>query len=63
MDAKFVLVGLVVWAPSVTGELICAMLGLPVVVLGLSLLCKSHFKDLKLSKMQASQVNAGPHYA
>ncbi|GJQ67300.1 hypothetical protein Trydic_g8200 [Trypoxylus dichotomus] len=47
-------VGMIIWAPSVTGELICALLGLPIVVIGLTLLCKSHFKECKLSKMTPS---------
>ncbi|XP_011306437.1 uncharacterized protein [Fopius arisanus] len=33
------------WSPGVTGELICALLGLPVVLLGLGLLIRSHFRD------------------
>lgn len=37
--------GSISWAPSVTGELICALLGLPVVLLGLGLLVRSHFRD------------------
>ncbi|XP_053984953.1 uncharacterized protein LOC128879646 isoform X1 [Hylaeus volcanicus] len=37
--------GSISWSPSVTGELICALLGLPVVLLGLGLLVRSHFRD------------------
>ncbi|XP_012270816.1 uncharacterized protein LOC105694572 isoform X2 [Orussus abietinus] len=37
--------GTVSWSPGVTGELICALLGLPVVLLGLGLLIRSHFRD------------------
>ncbi|KAF7400518.1 hypothetical protein HZH66_005702 [Vespula vulgaris] len=37
--------GFIVWSPGVTGELICALLGLPVVLLGLGLLVRSHFRD------------------
>ncbi|XP_034941222.1 uncharacterized protein [Chelonus insularis] len=37
--------GTISWSPGVTGELICALLGLPVVLLGLGLLIRSHFKD------------------
>ncbi|XP_046395913.1 uncharacterized protein LOC124163213 [Ischnura elegans] len=32
-------------APAVTGELICALLGLPVVLVGLGLFCKSHWAE------------------
>ncbi|XP_048269299.1 uncharacterized protein LOC126925938 [Bombus affinis] len=35
----------ITWSPGVTGELICALLGLPVVLLGLGLLVRSHFRD------------------
>lgn len=34
------------WAPSISGELICSLLGLPIVLLGVGLLYKSHFKEL-----------------
>lgn len=37
--------GSIAWSPGVTGELICALLGLPVVLLGLGLLVRSHFRD------------------
>ncbi|XP_074097035.1 uncharacterized protein LOC141526128 [Cotesia typhae] len=37
--------GIITWSPGVTGELICALLGLPVVLLGLGLLIRSHFRD------------------
>ncbi|XP_043260048.1 uncharacterized protein LOC122401764 isoform X2 [Colletes gigas] len=37
--------GFISWSPAVTGELICALLGLPVVLLGLGLLVRSHFRD------------------
>ncbi|XP_076300500.1 uncharacterized protein LOC143218859 [Lasioglossum baleicum] len=37
--------GFIVWSPGVTGELICALLGLPVVLLGLGLLVRSHLRD------------------
>lgn len=30
----------------VTGELICSLLGLPIVLTGVVLLCKAHFKEL-----------------
>ncbi|XP_051163407.1 uncharacterized protein LOC127282886 [Leptopilina boulardi] len=37
--------GWITLSPGVTGELICALIGLPVVLLGLGLLTKSHFKE------------------
>ncbi|KAG7212621.1 hypothetical protein KM043_012910 [Ampulex compressa] len=37
--------GSISWSPGVTGELICALLGLPIVLLGLGLLIRSHFRD------------------
>lgn len=40
--------GSISWSPSVTGELICALLGLPVVLLGIGLLVRSHFRDTQL---------------
>ncbi|XP_066600836.1 uncharacterized protein [Prorops nasuta] len=40
--------GSILWSPGVTGELICALLGLPVVLLGLGLLVRSHFRDTQL---------------
>jgi len=40
--------GSISWSPGVTGELICALLGLPVVLLGLGLLVRSHFRDTQL---------------
>ncbi|XP_043271534.1 uncharacterized protein [Venturia canescens] len=47
--------GTISWAPGVTGELICALLGLPVVLLGLGLLIRSHFRD-----SQSSYQNVAP---
>ncbi|XP_017782880.1 PREDICTED: uncharacterized protein LOC108567119 [Nicrophorus vespilloides] len=46
--------GLLIWAPTLSGELICALLGLPIVLIGLALLCKSHFKDCHLSRISSS---------
>ncbi|XP_022908214.2 uncharacterized protein [Onthophagus taurus] len=51
-------IGLLDWSPSVTGELICALLGLPIVIIGLTLLCKNHFRDCKLSKMNMPCLTA-----
>ncbi|ERL87055.1 uncharacterized protein LOC109538624 [Dendroctonus ponderosae] len=39
--------GALVWAPKVRGEFICSIIGLPIVFLGLGLLCKAHFKDVR----------------
>lgn len=39
--------GLIIWNPSITGELICSLLGLPIVLLGVVLLFKSHFKEIE----------------
>lgn len=43
--------GFLVWSPSVTGELICSLLGLPIILIGLVLLCKSHFKDYQWCRL------------
>ncbi|XP_026465127.1 uncharacterized protein LOC113367762 [Ctenocephalides felis] len=40
-------VAIVEWGPAVTGEMICCLLGLPIVMLGTILLCKAHFRDCK----------------
>jgi hypothetical protein len=37
---------LIEWFPVVTGELICSLLGLPIVLTGVMLLCKAHFNEL-----------------
>lgn len=42
---KYLFSGWITLSPGVTGELICALIGLPVVLLGLGLLTKSHFKE------------------
>ncbi|PSN51618.1 hypothetical protein C0J52_09089 [Blattella germanica] len=43
--------GLVAWGPVVTGELICSILGLPIVLTGVVLLCKAHFKERSYGKV------------
>ncbi|CAG9854085.1 unnamed protein product [Phyllotreta striolata] len=43
-------IGLLIWSPSLTGELICAILGLPIMLVGLFLLCKAHLKNCQYSK-------------
>ncbi|KAJ6634875.1 hypothetical protein Bhyg_13456 [Pseudolycoriella hygida] len=35
----------IIWSPEVTGELICSLLGSPIVVLGLVLFSSAHFSD------------------
>nr|XP_012135690.1 PREDICTED: uncharacterized protein LOC100879956 [Megachile rotundata]XP_012135691.1 PREDICTED: uncharacterized protein LOC100879956 [Megachile rotundata]XP_012135692.1 PREDICTED: uncharacterized protein LOC100879956 [Megachile rotundata]XP_012135693.1 PREDICTED: uncharacterized protein LOC100879956 [Megachile rotundata]XP_012135694.1 PREDICTED: uncharacterized protein LOC100879956 [Megachile rotundata]XP_012135695.1 PREDICTED: uncharacterized protein LOC100879956 [Megachile rotundata]XP_01 len=54
--------GFISWSPGVTGELICALLGLPVVLLGLGLLVRSHFRDTQSSylTMQPPDVQCDP---
>jgi hypothetical protein len=42
------------WHPVVTGELICSILGLPVILVGVVLLCKAHFKELSYEKVVAT---------
>lgn len=37
-------VGLI-WAPEVSGELICSLLGTPIVFLGIGLLCRAYFNE------------------
>ncbi|CAK9818702.1 hypothetical protein ANTQUA_LOCUS9907 [Anthophora quadrimaculata] len=39
----------IIWSPEVTGELICAVCGLPVVLGGLALLVRFHFRDTQPS--------------
>ncbi|XP_017881155.1 uncharacterized protein LOC108625569 [Ceratina calcarata] len=54
--------GFIAWSPGVTGELICALLGLPVVLLGLGLLVRSHFRDTQpcYLTMQPPDVQCDP---
>ncbi|KAJ9575633.1 hypothetical protein L9F63_007494, partial [Diploptera punctata] len=42
---------LVQWHPVVTGELICSLLGLPIVLAGIVLLCKAHLKERSYGKV------------
>ncbi|KAJ8947418.1 hypothetical protein NQ318_009624 [Aromia moschata] len=55
--------GLLVWSPSLTGELICALLGLPIVIIGLFLLCKAHFKDYQWSRLSTTHIMPSNHFA
>ncbi|XP_025261758.1 uncharacterized protein LOC105258715 isoform X1 [Camponotus floridanus] len=53
--------GSISWSPGVTGELICALLGLPVVLLGLGLLVRSHFRDTQLPYQTIQPPDIQPH--
>lgn len=55
--------GFISWSPGVTGELICALLGLPVVLLGLGLLVRSHFRDTQLPYQTIQPPDVQPHEA
>ncbi|XP_066143297.1 uncharacterized protein [Euwallacea fornicatus] len=39
--------GDLVWSPKLRGEFICSIIGCPVVAVGLGLLCKAHFEDIR----------------
>jgi len=54
-------IGSISWSPGVTGELICALLGLPVVLLGLGLLVRSHFRDTQLPYQTIQPPDIQPH--
>nr|CAH7729638.1 unnamed protein product [Callosobruchus chinensis] len=55
--------GLLIWSPSITGELVCALLGLPIILVGLYLLCKSHFKDYQWSRIARTNVGSNNAFA
>ncbi|XP_063222685.1 uncharacterized protein LOC134531078 [Bacillus rossius redtenbacheri] len=42
---------LVEWSPSVSGELICSVLGLPIVLVGLVLFTKAHFWEMSYDRL------------
>jgi hypothetical protein len=44
------------WNPVVTGELICSILGLPIVLTGVGLLCKAFFKELSYGNVVVACV-------
>ncbi|XP_055842320.1 uncharacterized protein LOC129909273 [Episyrphus balteatus] len=46
LDTRNGLNAAIVWAPSVSGELICSLLGTPIVFLGIVFLFKSHYSDM-----------------
>lgn len=39
----YIIAAIIQWSPSVTGELICSLLGTPIVLLGIGLLTRAHF--------------------
>ncbi|KAL1490387.1 hypothetical protein ABEB36_013094 [Hypothenemus hampei] len=39
--------GVLVWAPKIRGEFVCSIIGCPIVSVGLGLLCKTHFEDIR----------------
>ncbi|CAG9771878.1 unnamed protein product [Ceutorhynchus assimilis] len=39
--------GALVWSPKIRGEFVCSVIGLPIVSIGLGLLCKAHFEDVR----------------
>ncbi|XP_055374954.1 uncharacterized protein LOC129607803 [Condylostylus longicornis] len=45
------------WAPSISGELICSLLGAPIVFLGLILLYRAHFGDMVRPPSRKSSSN------
>ncbi|XP_055912709.1 uncharacterized protein LOC129946522 [Eupeodes corollae] len=46
LDTRNGLNAAIVWAPSVSGELICSLLGTPIVFLGIVFLFKAHYSDM-----------------
>ncbi|XP_023023825.2 uncharacterized protein isoform X2 [Leptinotarsa decemlineata] len=52
-----------VWSPTITGELICSLLGLPIILVGLILLFKAHLKDYQWSRLGAAHIISGNHFA
>jgi hypothetical protein len=57
----FMQIGLLVWSPSFSGELISSFLGLPIVLAGLYVLCKSHFRDCYWSRMISNHSLPSSH--
>ncbi|KAG5894568.1 hypothetical protein JTB14_021550 [Gonioctena quinquepunctata] len=52
-----------IWSPSITGELICSLLGLPIILVGLILLFKAHLKDYQWSRLSAAHIISGNNFA
>lgn len=55
----------IVWAPEITGELICSLLGTPIVIVGIVLFTAAHLTDCRerhqrryASLMQHHRANA-----
>ncbi|XP_069691545.1 uncharacterized protein [Periplaneta americana] len=53
--------GLLQWCPVVTGELICSLLGLPIVLIGVILLFKAHFKERSYGKVAIACLRQQQH--
>lgn len=53
----------IIWSPSLSGELICSLLGLPIVLIGLFLFYKSHFRDNQWSGLTSNYRSTPPHTA
>nr|CAD7575419.1 unnamed protein product [Timema californicum] len=51
---------LIEWSPMVTGELICSVLGLPIVLVGLILLFKAHFRERSYGKFVITCLRRQP---
>lgn len=48
----------IIWAPEITGELICSVLGTPIVVLGLCLFGAAHMEDVTLKQRTHDAVTS-----
>lgn len=44
------------WHPVVSGELVCSLLGLPIIIIGLGLFCKYHWLDQHFRRAGRSQL-------
>ncbi|XP_044751809.1 uncharacterized protein LOC123311783 [Coccinella septempunctata] len=53
----------ILWSPSLSGELICSLLGLPIVLIGLFLFYKSHFRDNLWSGLTSNYITMPSHTA
>lgn len=54
---------IMVWAPSLSGELICSLLGLPIVLLGIFLLGKFHFRAYHWFSLASIQATSPRQFA
>lgn len=55
LDTQNSLNATIIWSPSVSGELICSLLGTPIVFLGIVFLLKSHYSDMLKQSHRSSQ--------